>query len=78
MNQRAYIHLEITKSDTSGQDRVYTLSLPFGSSYQECYDVAMEMANNIIEISKTADEAAKKAQAEKDAVAQPESAPQGD
>lgn len=60
MNQKAYIHLEVIK-----EDRVYTLEMPFGAQYQECYDVAVEFANKIIEISNQAEEQRKKLEAEK-------------
>lgn len=70
MNQKAYIHLEVTKTDASGLDRLYTLEMPFGSTYQECYDVTLEFSQKIIEISNQAAEAQKKAEAEKDVASQ--------
>lgn len=70
MNQRAYIHLEIVKADASGNDRTYVLEMPFGSTYQECYDVSVEFTNQIVELSKQADEQRKKAEEEKAAAEQ--------
>lgn len=60
MNQKAYIHLEISK-----EDRVYTYEMPFGAQYQECYDVAIEFANKIIELAQQAEDQRKKLEAEK-------------
>lgn len=57
MNQKAYIHLEVAK-----EDRVYTYEMPFGAQYQECYDVAVEFANKIVELSNQAEEARKAAE----------------
>jgi len=59
MDQRAYINLEVKKND-----RTYYFQMPFGSTYQECYDVAIEMANEIIQISRKANEAADKLKSE--------------
>lgn len=55
MNQRTYVNLEIVKNDKS-----YILSVPFGANYQDCYDAAIEIANNIVEISKQAQEQSEK------------------
>lgn len=58
MNQKAYVHLEVIR-----EDRVYVLEMPWGAQYQECYDVAIEMANQIVEIAKVADDQRKSAEA---------------
>lgn len=70
MNQKAYVHLEVIK-----EDRVYTLEMPFGAQYQECYDVAVEFANKIIEISNQAEEQRKAAEVAKQVAEQESSAP---
>lgn len=62
MNQKTYVQLEIIKNDKS-----YIFSVPFGSSYQDCYDAAIEISNNIVQISKEAQEQAEKAKAEAEA-----------
>ncbi len=62
MNQKACVQLEIVKNEKS-----YILSVPFGSSYQESYDAAIEIANNIVQLSKEAQEAQDKAKAEAEA-----------
>ena len=63
MNQRTYVQLEIVKNEKS-----YILSVPFGANYQDCYDAAIEIANNIVQLSKEAQEAADKAKAEQELV----------
>ncbi len=62
MNQKACINLEVIKNE-----KLYVLSVPFGSSYQDSYDAAIEIANNIIELSKQAQEQQDKAKAEAEA-----------
>ncbi len=59
MNQKSYVHLEVIKNE-----KPYILCVPFGSSYQDSYDAAVEIANNIIELSKQAQEAQDKSKAE--------------
>lgn len=48
------IHMEVTRKDAQGNDQVFSFSVPFGSAYQDCYDAAIEISNQIVEISKKA------------------------
>lgn len=59
MNQKACVHLEIIKDDKS-----YTLVVPFGSTYQDTYDACIALANNVVELSKEAQERADKEKVE--------------
>lgn len=59
MNQKAFIHIEVSR-----ESRNYNFEMPWGASYQECYDVAIEIANKIVEISKEAQEREEKLKAE--------------
>ena len=62
MNQKSCVQLEIIKND-----KTFILTVPFGANYQDCYDAAVEIANNIVELSKQAQEAAEKQKAESQA-----------
>ena len=59
MNQQAYVRMEITKND-----KIYSLSVPWGSTYQECYDALVEISNELVELSKKHKEEADKAKAQ--------------
>jgi len=61
MKQTGYVEIELVKNERS-----YKALLPIGASWEDAYQVLMEMADNVNEFRKQLEEQAKKMQEEKE------------
>ncbi len=55
-SQRAIVHIEI-----KGDKHTYVYTMPIGAPFQEAYDAAVQIVNEIVVMAKNAEEAAKAA-----------------
>jgi len=51
MDIRTAINFEVVKKDAHGKDQVFSYQIPWGASYQDSYDAAIEISNEIMKKS---------------------------